>query len=184
MNRLRSAALALAATATLAGLLAEPLGASPPRQPGTTTPPPEDTPIVDPDPEPEPLFLPLVLARADKTEPPPLLPEVQGYVAVLTRAGREACAPATHAVLARPEGTPGNTAVAVAYASPDEPDMNLDLYVTDFVVAGGIEDLAPPECRIVSTRLLEVRRIRVVPLPPGGTPRYSSVGKRTSTAIE
>ena len=89
-------------------------------------------------------------------------------------------------LLTRPEGSSGNTAVAAVYASPDDPSLNLDLYVSDYVSVTGTEDLAPAACRSVTRRLIEVRELEVIPLPPGGqrSAAASPSGNRTSTAIE
>jgi len=129
----------------------------------------EETPVVEPPPLPTPLHLPLVLRGYDRRWPGPVLPEARGYVAGLLRAGREACAPGTHVLLRDPEGTPHNTALAVLWSGPATPDINLDLYIADFVELRGLEDLAPPVCReMVSPRLIEVRAIRAVLVTPRG----------------
>jgi hypothetical protein len=148
-------------------------GAGPAQATAEPTPPVPETPIVDPEPVPPPIYLPSAERGVDAAKPPPVTPGVKGYVASLTAAGRRACAPATHVILALPEGSTGNEAVAVAYSAPDRPEINLDLYVTDFVEAGGLEDLAPAECRPVTRRILRVEWVRSIPLPPGAAPPTS-----------
>lgn len=177
-----------AVAASLASSIDRSTSAAPASQEPTETasPAPDETPIVDPVPKPHPSYLPALMRGVDRTEPPPLTPEVGGFVAVLSRDGRSACAPATHALLAEPEGSSPNHAVAVVYADPDRADLNLDLYVSDFVLASGLEDLAPPACRQVARRLIAVRRLTVVEVPPGQSPsgEPASVGKRTRMARE
>jgi hypothetical protein len=151
----------------------------------TVTPGADETPIVDPQPQPLPVYLPCAARRADRALPPPLLPDARGFVASLSRTGREACSPATHVLLAEREGTSPNSAAAVVYASPRNPEINLDLYVSDFVVVSGLEDNAPTACSGVTRRLIEVRAVRVVPVPPGQSPAlFALSGNLTSTAME
>jgi hypothetical protein len=161
--------------------------AAPVRQePPPTAPTPDRTPVVDPLPLPLPIFLPSLLCGVDRAQPPPLTPEYRGFVAALLRSGRQACAPATHVLLVDREGKWPNAAVAVLYTDPDRPDLNLDLYVSDFVVVSGLEDVAPDACQEVARRILEVSKVEVVPVPPGQflAAPASPVGTRTSTAME
>jgi len=147
---------------------------------------PAETPIVDPQPQPRPLHLPALLRSLSPTEPPPLTPEASGFLAALTLSGRRACAPATHVLLTGREGSAGNTVVAVLFADREQPALNLDLYVSDYVVVAGLEDETSAECRSITRRLIEVREIRSITVPPGrlAAGRYPSVGKRISTATE
>jgi len=141
--------------------------AEPPRpaQPEPTA--TDDTPIVDPEPLVVPLYMPYTAARYDETQPPPLAPIFHGYVAALTPSGRQACAPATHILLLQPEGTPGNTGIAALVQGGSDPNLTLDLYIAEYVEVKGTQDVAPEACRQVTQRLLHVREITIIRLPPG-----------------
>jgi hypothetical protein len=136
-------------------------------EPTTAPEPTSGTPVVDPEPLVLPLYLPRVEAAYDETVPPPVVPTARGYLAEMQRAGREACPPARHILLTKPEGTPGNKAVAVLVQDLPDPELTLDLYVAEYVEVKGIEELAPEACRQVTSRLIRVRELRVIDLPPG-----------------
>ena len=125
----------------------------------------EGAPITAPQPEPTPVFMPHVLRAYDPRLPAPLGETLEGYVAALTRAGREACAPGTHVLLTRPEGTRGAEPVAVAYAARPGADLNLDFYLGDHVEVSGATDLAPDAC-VITWRVVRVERIARRDVPP------------------
>lgn len=132
-------------------------------QPAAT--PGDGTPIVDPQPELHPVFLPLVAKDYDPFLPVPVGNALEGYLASLTRAGRDACAPATHVLLTQPEGTRGAQTVAVVYAARPEPALNLDFYLSEYIQVTGATDLAPAACSIV-WRSMRVSSIVVLDRPP------------------
>ena len=127
--------------------------------------PGDGTPIVDPQPEPRPVFLPLTALDHDPLLPVPVGDALEGYVAALTRTGRDACAPATHVLLTQPEGTRGAQTVAVAFAARPEPALNLDFYLTEYVRVTGATDLTPAACSIV-WRSVRVETIEILDRPP------------------
>jgi hypothetical protein len=127
--------------------------------------PPDGTPIVDPVPELRPIFLPLAVQRYDPRLPGPVGDAIEGYVAALTRAGRDACSPATHVLLTRPEGTRGAETVAVAFAGRPGPDLNLDFYLGEYVRVTGATDVAPEAC-VIAWRSVRVATLTVVDTPP------------------
>jgi len=125
----------------------------------------EPTPVIDPLPVLRPAYLPLAARRHDPRVPEPLSSTVRGYVAELRALGRERCAPATHVLLDKPEGSQGAAAIGVLHSR--RPGPNLDLYTGEFVEIGGLTGLAPEPCRILTEWLLEVTSIKVIELPPG-----------------
>lgn len=156
-------ALAVVALAAAAVRIAPPRAGVRAQAPIAT--PGDGTPIVDPQPEPTPIYLPAVARDYDAALPGPVGGALEGYVAALTRAGRSACAPATHVLLTRPEGTRGAETVAVIHAARPGPDLNLDFFLGEYVAASGATDLAPEACRI-AWRSLRVERIDALDTPP------------------
>ena len=154
----------LAALAARAWAPAAPVLAQPDPSP---TPEAQETPFVDPGEIPLPLYLPRLAQRDDRLAPPPLTVGARGFVAALNRRGREACDPATHALLAQPEGSVGNRAVAVLVQEGTEPALTLDLYIGEYVEVAGTDSTSAIDCWPVTERLIGVRRIRVVERPPG-----------------
>ena len=127
----------------------------------------QGTPIVEPDPEAEALALPVALQGHDYRAPGPLPATGRGYLRRLTTLGREACRPATHLVSENQEGPP--LPVAVVFSRhPNDPTLELDLYLRSRVEVAGAEDLAPPACTL-TRRPLGVDRITVIDEP--GRPR-------------
>lgn len=129
------------------------------------------TPIVEPEPtEPtpgEPLALPWVTSGYDPRAPGPVLSQAQGYIVTLEPMGRRACAPATHALLNRRPGDPEARAVAVLYRDSPDPNTNLDFHLGLAVTVVGVEALTPPSCRPVTWRLIGVRHVAPLEVPPG-----------------
>lgn len=126
--------------------------------------PAQSTPIIDPEPVPDPVFLPALAKAHDPRLPEPLPSTHRGYVAELRALGRERCAPASHVLLDRPEGTVGAEALAVLRRARGGP--NLDLYAGAYVEVFGLADHAPAECRILTPWLIEVTAIKEVEPPP------------------
>jgi len=127
--------------------------------------PGEGTPITEPEPELLPAFLPIAVSAYDARLPEPAESAIEGYVAALTRAGRSACAPATHVLLTGPEGTRGVQTVAVLHAARPGPALNLDFHLGEYIRAAGTIDLAPSACSI-TWRRLRVESITVLDIPP------------------
>jgi len=126
---------------------------------------PAQTPIIDPEPDLRPAFLPLVARRHDPRLPEPLGTVYQGYLAELRSLGRARCAPATHVLLDKPEGTLGAAAIAVLRAG--RPRLNLDLYVGRYVEVAGPASLSPADCRILTDWSVDVESVTVRERPPG-----------------
>jgi hypothetical protein len=101
----------------------------------------------------------------DPRLPEPLSSTLRGYLHVLRPLGRERCAPATHVLLDKPEGTLGAAALAVLHAQRRGP--NLDFYAGAFVELRGPQGFAPTDCRILTDWLIDVTSIKVIELPPG-----------------
>lgn len=127
--------------------------------------PGDGTPIVEPQPELAPVFLPIAARAYDPSLPGPVGDALEGYVAALTRAGRAACAPATHVLLTRPEGTRGAQTVAVAHAARPGPELELDFFLGEYIAVRGATDLTPGACTI-TWRSVRVESIVVVDTPP------------------
>lgn len=159
------AALCAMAALALAALAAGDLPADRARAQGPIATPGDGTPIVDPQPEPTPIFVPVAARDHDAALPGPVGGALEGYVAALTRAGRAACAPGTHVLLTRPEGTRGAQTVAVIHAARPGPDLNLDFYLGEYVAASGATDLTPGAC-IIAWRSMRVEAIEVLDTPP------------------
>lgn len=160
------AAFLVLASIALAGQSAAGAGPSP----WATATAMQRTPIVEPDPEVEALALPVALQEHDYRAPGPLPARGRGYLRRLTTLGRDACRPGTHLVSENLEGPP--LPVAVVYSRhPDDPALELDLYLGSRVEVAGAEDLAPPACTL-TRRLLGVDRITVIDEPgrPGPLP--------------
>ena len=116
--------------------------------------PPGGTPVTEPVPELVPLHLPYVTVNFDALLPPPLESRFRGWVGVLTPSGREACYPATHVLLDRPEGTLGVQAIAVMLPMrPDDPDLTLDLFAGEYVEVIGTSGPAPEPCIVTWQKL-------------------------------
>lgn len=124
----------------------------------------EPTPIIEPQPLPKPIFLPLALRTYKASAPDPLDNERTGHLTGLSPSGREACRPAAYALLDRPEGRPGAQALAVLYAGPRAP--NLDLFVGEAVRLSGVLHAAPAACRLFTPWMMEVEKIERIELPP------------------
>jgi hypothetical protein len=119
-----AAALLLAAVAAAASLAAEEAALPDERAAQPTD---ESTPIVDPDPLEVIRHIPIALMKHDFRAPEPVPAAARGYLIPLLAAGRAACPPATHGLMARDDG--GADVVAVAYPlRPDDPSTALDLY--------------------------------------------------------
>ncbi len=131
----------------------------------------QSTPVVDPSPPPtpapDPLYLTLVSKAYDPLIPGPLVSTAQGYVAKLNPAGREACRPATHILLDKPEGTASASPLALLYRSRPDPMLNLDLYLGDYVEVSGLGSLTPEACRSLTWQQIAVRGIEQREVPPG-----------------
>jgi len=136
------------------------------------SPGPQETPtvIVEPSPVPRPIYLPRSLASYDPRVPEPLQTRGQGYLVKLTQAGRTACAPATHVLQDRPEGVVNARPWAVLHSPHPEPELNLDLYVGEYVEVFGFSSLTPDECRSLTWQILSVEALRRIVLPPGHGP--------------
>lgn len=124
----------------------------------------EPTPVIDPQPLPEPIHLPLVQLAYDPVAPGAVVSKQSGFLSGLSRSGRDACRPGTHALLDKPEGSPG--AVVLAVLQSDLPGINLDFHVGDYVEVEGTVDLAPVECRILTHWAMRVSAIQSVDIPP------------------
>ncbi len=131
---------------------------------GATTRHPDATPIIEPIATPAPAYLPLAVRAYDARLPGPLGSDLRGWVAELRSPGRDRCAPATHVLLDRREGHPGATALAVLRAG--RPGIKLDHHVGGFVEVGGLMDLAPPDCRVLTDWLLGVTTITPIEVLP------------------
>jgi hypothetical protein len=131
--------------------------------------PPEPTPpiITEPTVAPRPVFLPRLLKRYDPLAPDPPVTLLEGYVVKLTAEGRASCSPATHLVQDKPEGYPNATAQALLYSPHPEPELNLDLFVGEYVETFGFGSLAPEACAKLSWQLLAVESIRRKEILPG-----------------
>ncbi len=126
----------------------------------------DGTPITDPEPELHPLYLPYVSVEFDALLPPPLETRSLGWVGSLTPSGREACHPATHVLLELPEGTRGNRAIAVLRPMyPEDPAINFDLFVGEYVDVVGASEPAPAAC-IITRQQLAVGTITALDPPP------------------
>ncbi len=131
------------------------------------TPIDEPTPIIDPQPMPEPIYLPLAQQQFDALAPGAITTNLSGYVAALTRTGRDACYPATHAILSKPEGASNNEVRAVLRSARE--GINLDFYTGEHVAVLGVQDLAPVDCQILTLWRMDVEDITIVDIPPGPT---------------
>ena len=125
----------------------------------------EPTPVIDPQPMPEPIYLPLAQRTYDAAAPGAIASTLRGHLTELSRTGREACWPATHALLDRPEGAVDVKVLAVLRSAA--PGVNLDFHVGDYVESGGVVDLAPAACRVLTEWSQAVERIESIPVPPG-----------------
>lgn len=126
----------------------------------------ESTPITEPSPVPRPVYLPQLQQRYDPLLPGPIDDERIGWIATLNRAGREACSPATHALLSRPEGSQGAVTQAVLRAADRPGAPRLDFYVGEYVRARGTFDRLPDERCIITRVLMNVEEIAILELPP------------------
>lgn len=164
----------VAATAGIAGLLIAPLaGAGPTSQDlgqrgfAVST----GTPIVDPvpteTPPPLPLYLSIVHRDYDPRLPGPVPSRLEGYVAKLQPDGRRDCAPASHALLDSPEGSAGARVISLLHRARPEPELNLDLYLGDYVEVTGPVSMAPERCRHLTWQIMAVSQITGRELPPG-----------------
>jgi len=126
----------------------------------------EPTPIIEPLPQPKPIFLPLTVRGYKASAPDPLDSARVGYLTGMSSAGRQACRPGAYALLDKPEGRRDAKALAVLYAGPRAP--NLDLYVGEAVKVTGALNQSPADCRLFTPWLLEVERIERIDLPPLG----------------
>jgi hypothetical protein len=124
----------------------------------------EPTPVIDPQPLPEAVFLPLIQKAYDPAAPGAVVSQQSGFLTGLSRSGRDACRPGTHALLSKPEGSPG--AIVLAVLQSDRPGINLDFHVGDYVEVEGTVDLAPPDCRILTHWAMRVSAIQSVDIPP------------------
>lgn len=167
MSRRWAILLGLAILTLLLASLGWPVGASvrtgPRLGPGQETP----TVIVEPTAEPRPAYFPRLLRVYDERLPEPVTTRLEGYVVKLTRDGREACAPATHVLQSRPDGFPNAVAHAVLHSPHPEPELNLDLYLGEYVEVFGFSSLAPEACVTLTWQHLRVEALRRVILPPG-----------------
>ncbi len=121
---------------------------------------PTPTPLVVPVLTPSPLYLPLTHQEYDPLLPGPIESRAEGYLTSLTASGKRACAPATHVLLRDPEGSRDNEARAVLSAARSDPDLNLDLYVGEYVELTGTTHLTPPDCDVLTWRHIAVGAIR------------------------
>lgn len=157
----RLAAGAFALSALSAGLVSAPGRPLPAQRAWAQQ---EPTPIIEPQPQPTPIFLPLTLRSYKASAPDPLDNERTGHLTGLSPSGREACRPAPYALLSQPEGRPGSQALAVLYAGPRSP--NLDLFVGEAVRVSGVLHASPAGCRLFTPWMMEVERIERIDLPP------------------
>jgi len=127
---------------------------------------PTPTPLVVPILTPAPIYLPELHQGYDPLLPGPIEARAEGWLAALTERGRKACAPATHVLLRDPEGSTGNVAHAVLFASRPDPELTLDLYIGEYVELSGTSQLAPPDCDVVTWRSIAVSAIREKEIEP------------------
>lgn len=163
----------LLAAALIAGVV---LPSSRPAPAGVVSAQAEPTPIIEPLPQLKPIYLPLTARNHKASAPDPLDSARVGYLTGMSSAGRQACRPGAYALLDKPEGRPGAKALAVLYAGPAAP--NLDLYVGEAVKVTGALYQSPADCRLFTVWLLEVERIERIELPPlrHGGPAVDAAG--------
>jgi hypothetical protein len=129
------------------------------------------TVVVEPTSPPRPLYLPSAALNHDPNLPGALTTRLEGFLIKLTRAGREACAPGTHLLQDKPEGHPDAQVHAVLHSPHPDPELNLDLYVGEYVETFGFSELAAEPCQALTWQLLKVQSLRKIILPPGGAAR-------------
>jgi hypothetical protein len=117
--------------------------------------------------------MPNTMQRYDPLAPGPLPASAEGFVVQLQPEWREQCAPATHVLLDRPEGSVGAEAVSLLYRWAGATEINLDLYIGEYVRAAGLLMMAPEGCSELSWQMIEVREIEIIELPPRPVPTSS-----------
>jgi hypothetical protein len=130
----------------------------------TPTPIEEPTPVIEPVPMPEPIYLPLTAKNFDRSQPGAIDTALEGFLTGLSRAGRDACRPGTHALLDKPEGSRGAKVMAVLHDA--ESQIVLDLFMGEYVRMTGVSDLAPTGCRMLTDWVFDVDRIEAIDIPP------------------
>lgn len=130
----------------------------------TPTPIEEPTPVIVPVPMPEPIFLPLAMKSYDSGQPGAIDTAWEGFLTGLSRSGRDACRPGTHALLDKPEGARGAKVMAVLHDAENK--ILLDLFMGEYVRMTGVSDLAPADCRILTDWVFDVDTIEAIDIPP------------------
>jgi hypothetical protein len=90
--------------------------------------------------------------------------EARGYLQRLDDPARSACFPATHALTTGAEG--GRVEAVVFAAVPNDPALELDLYLGQLVRVSGTESIASAACA-ATHRLLGVEAVEIIEVPPG-----------------
>ena len=98
-------------------------------------------------------------------EPEAISTDHIGYLTSLSNSGRQACWPGTHVLLDRIEGHPDAKALTVLVDRDGE--LNLDLFVGEYVALSGLSELAPADCKIITNWLLDVDEVEIRELAPG-----------------